>query len=316
MSLPTAAAYASPPLVFRMNEAVPVLVLQSEIDFEALRQQLRFHLPEHLAALADRTLRIDLQHREIRVLDLRRLSNFLRDEFSIELTGLYIRSTVLQKFAERELKFRLFLNDPPANVTVPTVQALDAPAAASGASPVASVIEVDAAPAPANEPVLEAEAVAPEAVRDVAPAQPSQRPTIEEEADLTSIELPSLPPRTDAAPEIGRRNALSVHRTLRSGSSIRHDGDVYLFGDVNPGAQISASGNIIVLGALKGMAHAGHGGDESAFIVGFDFRPTQVRIGRRIAVAPARTDGRPSEPEIAHIVDGQIVIEPYRSRSR
>ena len=105
-----------------------------------------------------------------------------------------------------------------------------------------------------------------------------------------------------------------MNRTLRSGHSIRFEGDVTIFGDVNPGAQVVAAGNIVVLGALKGVAHAGATGDEDTFILAFDLQPTQLRIARKIAIVPAKGNRRAIDPEIAVIRNEHIVIEPYRSR--
>ena len=48
-----------------------------------------------------------------------------------------------------------------------------------------------------------------------------------------------------------------VHRTLRSGQALHHAGHVTLIGDVNPGAEIIAGGDIVVWGKLRGIAHAG-----------------------------------------------------------
>ena len=42
--------------------------------------------------------------------------------------------------------------------------------------------------------------------------------------------------------------------------------------------------------------------------------PTQVRIGRLIAVPPPRGDA--AFPEIASVVDDQIVLQAYRGRLR
>jgi septum site-determining protein MinC len=112
------------------------------------------------------------------------------------------------------------------------------------------------------------------------------------------------------------RRSCTLHRTLRSGAVVRFDGDLYVFGDVNPGAQVVATGNIMVLGALKGLAHAGAAGDEGSFILAFDLRPTQLRIGRKIAVPPPRRATTPPPSELATVQDGQIVIETYRGRVR
>ena len=133
-------------------------------------------------------------------------------------------------------------------------------------------------------------------------------------------EVPAPPPAValmEASGTAARGDrTLTLHRTLRSGSSVRYDGDVIIFGDVNPGAQVFASGNILVMGALKGMAHAGASGSEDVFILGFTLQPTQLRIGRKIAIVPGRRPDRSGFlPDIARIEDGQIVIEPYKSGS-
>ncbi|MCB9686941.1 MAG: septum site-determining protein MinC [Alphaproteobacteria bacterium] len=127
--------------------------------------------------------------------------------------------------------------------------------------------------------------------------------------------VPSATPGPAPAREEGKRTQV-IHRTLRSGNVVRFDGDLFVFGDVNPGAQVVATGNITVLGALKGMAHAGAAGDETSFILAFDLRPTQLRIGRKIAIPPERRSGADLHPEIAAVVDEQIVLEAYQGRRR
>jgi septum site-determining protein MinC len=68
--------------------------------------------------------------------------------------------------------------------------------------------------------------------------------------------------------EIDERKSLKVvNKTLRSGQRIEHDGDVLIIGDVNPDAYVIASGNIIVMGTLRGIAHAGARGDETAVVM-------------------------------------------------
>lgn len=103
--------------------------------------------------------------------------------------------------------------------------------------------------------------------------------------------------------------AVLIHRTLRSGHTIHFPGHVTVVGDVNPGAEIVAGGNILVWGRLRGVAHAGAGGDESAVVCALDLAPTQLRIASHIAVSPERR-GRP-QPEIARIRDGQLVAEKW-----
>jgi len=103
---------------------------------------------------------------------------------------------------------------------------------------------------------------------------------------------------------------LTVHRgTLRSGDHLQVEGSVLLLGDVNPGARISAGGHVLVWGRLRGMAHAGCGGDRSARIVALQLRPLQLRIADAVARGP---EERPPAglAEEALLVDGAIRIDP------
>ncbi|HQD51410.1 MAG TPA: septum site-determining protein MinC, partial [Defluviitaleaceae bacterium] len=52
--------------------------------------------------------------------------------------------------------------------------------------------------------------------------------------------------------------------TIRSGQCLEFDGSVVVIGDVNPGGEIYAEGNIIILGSLKGIVHAGCKGYDKA----------------------------------------------------
>lgn len=109
--------------------------------------------------------------------------------------------------------------------------------------------------------------------------------------------------------ELPGQAAVLVQRTLRSGNYIQHPGHIVVLGDVNPGAQVIAGGNIIVWGRLRGVVHAGADGDESAIICALDLAPTQLRIGSQIALSPERSG--PPQPEIVRVQSGQIVAEPW-----
>jgi len=105
---------------------------------------------------------------------------------------------------------------------------------------------------------------------------------------------------------------IMVRRTLRSGQTLRHPGHIVIVGDVNPGAEIVAGGDILVWGRVRGLVHAGALGNEEAVICALDLAPTQLRIGRHIARSP---EERPSQlmPEKASVRDGQIVAVPWPS---
>jgi len=121
--------------------------------------------------------------------------------------------------------------------------------------------------------------------------------------------LPSLGLTTD---ETGEQTMMVRHH-LRSGQKVHYGGNVIVMGDVNPGAEIVATGSIVVMGTLRGIAHAGASGDHSAFILAYSLRPTQLRIANFIGRSP---DNEPPEyfefnPEIARIIDGAIIVENY-----
>ncbi len=107
-------------------------------------------------------------------------------------------------------------------------------------------------------------------------------------------------------------NTILIKRTVRSGQCIQFDGSVVVLGDVNPGSEIIASGNIVVMGALRGVVHAGATGNEEATVAAFKLQPTQLRIANHITRAPDGEYLAPDYPEIARIKDGVVVIEVYQ----
>jgi septum site-determining protein MinC len=103
--------------------------------------------------------------------------------------------------------------------------------------------------------------------------------------------------------------AILVQRTLRSGNSIMYPGHVVVIGDVNPGAEIIAGGNIVVWGRVRGTLHAGAQGDETAIVCALELTPTQLRIAGKISITP--TQDETLVPEIVRLKDGQVVAEPW-----
>lgn len=105
--------------------------------------------------------------------------------------------------------------------------------------------------------------------------------------------------------------AVLVHCTMRSGFKVAHQGHVIVLGDVNMGAEIVASGSVIVWGRLRGTVHAGAEGDERAVVCALDLSPTQLRIA--FSVATTLLDLQQPQPEIASIKDDQIIAELWRN---
>lgn len=79
---------------------------------------------------------------------------------------------------------------------------------------------------------------------------------------------------------------LYIHRTLRSGQSISSEGNIVIIGDVNPGAEIVAKGDITVWGILGGIAHAGSDGNTYSKIRALKLNAIQLRIGDIFARRP------------------------------
>lgn len=115
-----------------------------------------------------------------------------------------------------------------------------------------------------------------------------------------------------ASTDLAGQEAVFVKRTLRSGFNLTHPGDVTVLGDVNPGAQIIAGGDVVVWGRLRGMVHAGAEGDEEAVVCAMDLSPTQLRIAGHIAIPPQERGE--AQPEKAFVRDGQVVAEAWSSQ--
>jgi septum site-determining protein MinC len=84
-----------------------------------------------------------------------------------------------------------------------------------------------------------------------------------------------------------------------------------VLGDVNPGAEVIATGDIIVLGVLRGVAHAGALGDASSVIIALNLVPTQLRIGHFITRPPSGRQHARQKAEIARVSEEAIIVEEY-----
>lgn len=119
-------------------------------------------------------------------------------------------------------------------------------------------------------------------------------------------------------------NAEFYKGNLRSGQVLECGASVTLIGDVNPGAKIISEGNIVVLGSLKGNAHAGVSGNDNCFIFALDMNPIQLQVGQYYAKSPdkaigrrrllpkKKTDAEGYSPKIATAQEGTICIESMK----
>ena len=100
--------------------------------------------------------------------------------------------------------------------------------------------------------------------------------------------------------------------TVRSGEYLESPGDLLILGDVNPGAKVSAEGNIIIWGRLLGIAHAGCKGNSKATISALQLRPLQLRIAKKVARGP-KDKPQLGLAEQAKIDSEEIIISPLES---
>lgn len=129
---------------------------------------------------------------------------------------------------------------------------------------------------------------------------------------FTAQPLPAPPAEEQIVSEVEN---MTYHHSgsLRSGQTIRYAGSVIIIGDVNPGAEVVAEGNIIIMGSLKGLAHAGCRGNNRCYVTALNMQPTQLRIADVITIIPnemAKKFKARLHPVYAYVKDGQIFIEP------
>ena len=114
---------------------------------------------------------------------------------------------------------------------------------------------------------------------------------------------------------------LYIRRTIRSGQSISSDGNIVIIGDVNPGAEIIAKGDVTVWGILAGIVHAGSDGNSFARIRALKLNPVQIRIGDVFARRPDTVNlpfiQKTSEytPEEAFTHKGSIIIKKIHNEN-
>ena len=108
-------------------------------------------------------------------------------------------------------------------------------------------------------------------------------------------------------------NAKILFGTLRSGQRVETPFSLIVVGDVNPGADLVAGGDIVVLGSLRGTAHASAYDDDSfdRVIIALQMQPMQLRIG---SVLSRGSEEVVRGAEIARIENRRIVVEAFNPR--
>lgn len=106
-----------------------------------------------------------------------------------------------------------------------------------------------------------------------------------------------------------KSEVLMLRGRVRSGQKVEAKNHVLITGDVNPGAQIIAGGDILIMGRLLGHVHAGYPDDQSAIILALDFRPTQLQIGEYAAAVI--DDKKTDRVEFASVINEGVLVQDY-----
>ena len=113
---------------------------------------------------------------------------------------------------------------------------------------------------------------------------------------------------TEMVPETSSPQAMVISQTCRSGMRIESEAECVILGDVNPGAEVVAEKDIIIMGKLRGTAHAGCRGDRNARIWALGIEPNQLRIADLIAIPPSETHSKEVRMEVAEVRDDRIYV--------
>jgi septum site-determining protein MinC len=116
-------------------------------------------------------------------------------------------------------------------------------------------------------------------------------------------------PETSEVGFVPHNDSLIVAGRVRSGQSIEARKHLVILGDLNPGAEAVAGGDILVLGSLQGKAAAGQPNNRNAIVMALEFKPTQIQIAGFVVAGNPHMTG--AVPEFAHIENDQIVVNDY-----
>ncbi|MFC5468313.1 septum site-determining protein MinC [Cohnella suwonensis] len=143
----------------------------------------------------------------------------------------------------------------------------------------------------------------------------SIRDIFRKQGNLLIQSIESDPPADDpAAKKAPMLHSMSA--IVRSGQTVDVDGHLLLLGDVNPGGTIRCTGDVYVIGALRGTVHAGSDGNGEAIIAASLMRPTQLRIADVISRPPDEWTSAEPWMEYAFLRDGTMAIDKMSSLSR
>lgn len=133
------------------------------------------------------------------------------------------------------------------------------------------------------------------------------------ETSMQGVAVESSVPSAQSQVSREELPGIVVRRTVRAGQELHYPGHITLIGDVNPGAEVIAGGDVLVWGKLRGAVYAGVLEDDGAVVCALQLAPSQIRIGSHIAQPPERARP-PKQAEMASVHEGTIVVERWERK--
>ena len=107
--------------------------------------------------------------------------------------------------------------------------------------------------------------------------------------------------------EIEETKSKIYNGSLRSGNKLEYEGTIIILGDINAGSEVIAGENVIVLGTIRGLAHAGAIGNKAAIIVANEILAPQLRIANIVKEIEKTEDDTIKKK--AFILGEEIILE-------
>lgn len=97
--------------------------------------------------------------------------------------------------------------------------------------------------------------------------------------------------------------------SLRSGNKLEYEGTIIIIGDINAGAEVIAGENVIVVGAIRGLAHAGASGNKEAIIVSTEIDAPQLRIADIVKEMEKNENEEEALKKRAYVENDEIILD-------
>ncbi|MGN0371295.1 MAG: septum site-determining protein MinC [Enterocloster sp.] len=112
--------------------------------------------------------------------------------------------------------------------------------------------------------------------------------------------------------ELNSRTGQFYRGNLRRGDTLESEASIVIIGDVEHGSRVTAKGNVIVLGELRGTVTAGVAGNLDAVVVALEMAPLQIRIGEHTSRFNEKNKRLGRGPMIACVEGGDIQFSPIK----